>query len=104
MHLNLLLQVLCHLLSASGLQEQDDTTESCFNDRRMLDYTNCYFLLTHYARLEQYWNKRFGESHASAVTASPVFKNVFGSGMFEYKCSPTCSSQRACQQSFNEND
>lgn len=57
MLLNLLLQVLCHLLSASGVQEQDDTTESCSYDRRMLDYPNCYILLTNYARLEQYWNK-----------------------------------------------
>lgn len=31
----------------------------------MLDNPNRYFLLTHNARLEQYWNRWFGESHPS---------------------------------------
>lgn len=46
------LQVLCYLLPASGLQEQDDSVAHCCDAWRVLGNPDIYFFPPYHARLE----------------------------------------------------
>lgn len=50
-------QVLCNLLPAAGLQEQDDTCESVFDAWGVLGYPLVHLLSPHHAELECHWHR-----------------------------------------------